>query len=81
MGLASVNRLSIKCTPEKFQELIEDENIIPAPYYARNNWVCIQDGCRMKLNELKELIHDSYELVCSKLPVKIRKELVKDSKE
>jgi len=69
------NRLSIKCTPEKFNELVETENIIPAPYLARNKWITIQDGCRIRLKELKELIKESYRLVFSRLPAKTRKEI------
>jgi predicted DNA-binding protein (MmcQ/YjbR family) len=68
----SVNRISLKCSPEKFDELAEMDNVIPAPYLARNKWITIQDGCRMKTAELKELISGSYELVFSNLPKKIR---------
>jgi predicted DNA-binding protein (MmcQ/YjbR family) len=28
-------KLSFKCTPEKFAELVELEGIVPAPYVAR----------------------------------------------
>lgn len=40
---ATVNhKLSFKCPPEKFAELIEVDGIIPVPYMARNNWVSMQ---------------------------------------
>jgi predicted DNA-binding protein (MmcQ/YjbR family) len=31
-------RLSFKCTPEAFAELIERENIRPSPCLGRHNW-------------------------------------------
>ena len=68
----SVNRITLKCTPEKFSELTESECIIQAPYFARNKWVTIQDGCMKKTSELRELIKTSYELVLCNLPKKIQ---------
>ena len=32
-------RLSFKCTPEMFAELIEREDIHPSPYVGRYKWV------------------------------------------
>lgn len=75
MGMETENMISLKCTPGKFQEMIEVENIIPAPYLARNNWICIRDGCKIRLKELKQLISESYNLVYRKLPVKIKQEI------
>ena len=67
----SAHRLTFKCTPEKFAELIEREGIIPAPYTARYHWVSVELGA-MAERELKELIKHSYEMVLSKLPKKAR---------
>lgn len=75
LGKLSNNRILLKCSAERFHELIEMDNIIPAPYLARNKWVSLQDGCRMKMNEIKELIDESYNLVFSKLPKKTRNEI------
>jgi predicted DNA-binding protein (MmcQ/YjbR family) len=75
LGKENSNRLSLKCSPEKFHELIEIENIIPAPYLARNKWITLKDGCKINVKELKELILESYSLVFSKLPLKLKKEL------
>lgn len=66
------NIMSLKSDPAKFEELIEQEGIIPAPYLARNKWISIQRSSKIKTNELKELINTSYELVFAKLPKKIR---------
>ena len=45
--------LSLKCTPEKFEELIEREGIDPAAYVGRYKWVRIQDLDAVTPPELK----------------------------
>ena len=72
-------KLSLKCTPEKFAELVEIEGIIPAPYMARNHWVAFVDLNALRREEIKELIRNSYRLVVAKLPKKIQQELANDS--
>lgn len=67
---AAAVKLSFKCTPEKFAELVEIEGIIPAPYMARNHWVALVDMNALRRDELKELIENSYRLVVEKLPKK-----------
>ncbi len=64
--------LSVKCTPEKFDELIERENIDPAAYVGRYKWVRIHDLNAVTPTELKHLISTSYQLVFDKLPKNIR---------
>jgi predicted DNA-binding protein (MmcQ/YjbR family) len=68
-------KLSFKCTPEKFAELVEQEGIIPAPYVARYHWVGFQDLDVLPARELKELLKTAYQLVHDKLPSKVRKQL------
>ena len=68
-------KLSLKCTPEKFAELVEVEGIIPAPYLARNYWVAFVDLNALRRNEIKELIQHSYRLVVAKLPKRIQTQL------
>jgi predicted DNA-binding protein (MmcQ/YjbR family) len=77
MGSLTPNRISLKCSPESFEELIENEFVIPAPYLARNKWITLQDGCRLKPAEIKELITNSYSLVFSKLTKKLQNEIIK----
>ena len=69
------NRLAFKCTPEKFEELIELDGIIPAPYMARNKWVSLQRFDALKDSEIKSLIRNSYEMVFQKLPKKVQAQL------
>ena len=67
--------MSIKCTPEKFEELIEREGIDPAAYVGRYKWVHIADLDAVTPNELIDLIAQSYRLVFDKLPPKVKKAL------
>lgn len=68
-------KLSFKCTPEKFAELVEHKGIIPAPYVARYHWVALQNLDALPARELKELLKNAYQLVHDKLPPKVRKQL------
>jgi predicted DNA-binding protein (MmcQ/YjbR family) len=68
-------KLSFKCTPEKFAELVEQEGIIPAPYVARYHWVALENLNALPARELKELLKNAYQLVHDKLPKKVREEL------
>ena len=67
--------LSLKCTPEKFEELIEREGIDPAAYVGRYKWVRIAELDAVSPRELQELIKTSYQLVFDKLPPKIKKSI------
>jgi predicted DNA-binding protein (MmcQ/YjbR family) len=63
-------RLCFKCTPETFAELVEREDIRPAPYVGRYKWVMLDRLDALRNDELKELIRQSYELVAVKAPGK-----------
>jgi predicted DNA-binding protein (MmcQ/YjbR family) len=67
--------LSFKCTPEKFAELIERADIIPAPYMARHHWVGLERFDALPDRELKPLLTNAYQMVLEKLPKKLRAEL------
>jgi predicted DNA-binding protein (MmcQ/YjbR family) len=75
MSLEPPHSLMFKCTPEKFEELIEFEGIIPAPYMARNKWVMLEHLDALKDSEIKSLIKDSYGMIFSKLSKKAQAEL------
>jgi predicted DNA-binding protein (MmcQ/YjbR family) len=63
-------RLCLKCTPEIFAELIEREDIHPAPYVGRYKWVMLDRLDAVRGDELRELIRQSYEMVAAKVPGK-----------
>jgi len=64
--------LSFKASPEKFAELTERQNIIPAPYLARAQWVALQTREAVAHDELAGLLRESYEMVLAKLPKKMQ---------
>jgi predicted DNA-binding protein (MmcQ/YjbR family) len=64
--------LSFKASPEKFAELTDRQNIIPAPYLARAQWVALQTRDALRTDELAGLLQESYEMVLAKLPKKMR---------
>jgi predicted DNA-binding protein (MmcQ/YjbR family) len=61
-------KVCFKCTPEAFAELIEREDIRPAPYVGRYKWVILNRLDALSGNELKEMIHQSYEMVAANAP-------------
>jgi predicted DNA-binding protein (MmcQ/YjbR family) len=63
-------RLCFKCTPESFSELIEREDVHPAPYVGRYKWVMLDRLDAVRWDELQELIQKSYEMVAAKAPGK-----------
>lgn len=64
--------LSFKASPEKFAELTERQNIIPAPYLARAQWVALQTRDAVAHDELAGLLRESYEMILAKLPKKMQ---------
>lgn len=66
---------SFKVDPADFDELTEQEGIIPAPYLARYKWVRIDDIERLSKEDWRKHIQTSYKLVASKLTKKLQKEL------
>ncbi len=68
-------RLSFKASAESFVELCERPDIIPAPYMARAQWVCLERLNALPDFELRELLAESYRLVFERLPKRRQAEL------
>lgn len=66
---------SFKVTDGEFDEMCDRPGFKPAPYVARYKWVWIEDVSKMNKNDWKKFITQSYHLVKSKLPAKIKKQL------
>src|ERR1700675_3599323 len=70
LSLSSVpQRLMFKCTPEKFAELVEQEDIVPAPYVGRCKWVSLERLDVLPWGEIKGLIQQSYGMVAAKVRI------------
>ena len=67
--------LSFKASDEKFAELVERQNVIPAPYLARAKWVALESREAIPAAELRELLREAYDLVVAKLPKKTQANL------
>ncbi|HWA85440.1 MAG TPA: MmcQ/YjbR family DNA-binding protein [Opitutus sp.] len=67
--------ITVKCTPEEFAELTENDGIIQAPYFAKRHWVKLEDIAALSESELTARIRRSYELVAAGLPKKTRQAL------
>jgi predicted DNA-binding protein (MmcQ/YjbR family) len=68
-------KTSFKVKEGKFDELIGQEGIEPAPYLARAKWVLLTAPGYLSKKEWMEYITQSYELISSKLPKKLRQAL------
>ena len=73
-GLTNPVSLSFKVDEEEFEELSARTGFKPAPYLARYHWVYMENAGSIPSQELKEYIRQSYEMIRSKLPKKIKKE-------
>ena len=69
--------LCFKCTAEKFAELCEHEDIVPAPYVGRYKWVLLQRLDVLGNEELKDLIRQSYAMVAAKVKPKAKRKNLK----
>lgn len=61
-------RLCFKCAPEVFAELIEREDIHPAPYVGRYKWVMVDRLDALAASETRDLIGQSYSMVAANAP-------------
>src|SRR5258707_6251758 len=72
--------LSFKASDEKFAELVERQDVIPAPYLARAKWVALESREAIPATELRDLLREAYDLVVARLPKKTQAELAKGPK-
>lgn len=66
---------SFKVSEEEFEELSQQEGFMPAPYLARYKWVHVDDIHRLSKKQWEYFIEQSYKLISSKLPTKIKKQI------
>jgi predicted DNA-binding protein (MmcQ/YjbR family) len=70
------SKISFKCSPEKFAELVEIEGIIPTPYSARYHWVSLTQEDTLRQTETQALIREAYDIVRANLPRKVQSALM-----
>ena len=67
--------LTIKCTPDEFDDLTDIDGIAQAPYCAKRHWVRIADPSVLPEKQLLARIHRSYDLVVAKLTKKVQAQI------
>jgi len=60
--------LSFHAGADRYNELLENEGVIPAPYMARIFWICLERWDALPQRELENLLTRAYELVFARLP-------------
>lgn len=66
---------SFKVSDEEFDELSQKDGFMPAPYLARHKWVHLDDLNRLTKKQWEYYVVQSYELISSKLPAKLKKQI------
>jgi predicted DNA-binding protein (MmcQ/YjbR family) len=66
---------SFKVTEEQFDELCEHDGIAQAPYFAKRQWVKVNDLALLPTDKWSFYINNAYRLVAAKLPKKIKEKL------
>lgn len=66
---------AFKVDEEMFDELIDRDNFIQAPHFARRKWIRVEDISSLSKKEWRRLIEHSYNNVVNTLTKKLRKEL------
>ena len=68
-------QVSFKVPEEEFPELISGNDIVQAPYFARNMWVLVKNESRFDKKEWEHYLRQSYAMVKAKLPKKVRESI------
>ncbi|MCP4460007.1 MAG: hypothetical protein GY816_18590 [Cytophagales bacterium] len=66
---------SFQVSDEDFETMSERERMKPAPYFAKNIWICVENIGIVSDNEWKEILTNAYEIIKAKLPEKVRENL------
>jgi predicted DNA-binding protein (MmcQ/YjbR family) len=74
-GLDAPLRVALKVPEDQFDELTQTTDITQASHFARRQWMTILEESRFSRAEWEKYIRQSYELVKSKLPKKVRESI------
>jgi predicted DNA-binding protein (MmcQ/YjbR family) len=64
--------ISFAAAPEGFHELLENDGVFPAPYFARLLWVSVQHWNAIPAKELEVLLRAAHRMTYEKLPQKTK---------
>ncbi len=71
---------SFKCDPYDFARLSILDGVRPAAYLARAGWVHLERPDALPLDELKDLLTKSHDLVLARLPKTVQREIAADAR-
>ena len=74
-GDGSGQKIGFKCSDFSYMVLIEQEDIVPAPYLARAKWVQLQSPAAMPDDEIKTYITEAHRIIAAKLTKSRQREL------
>ncbi len=64
--------ISYAAGPERYAELLETEGVLPAPYFARIHWVCVERWQVFPTTRWQEELRSAHALTLPKLTKKTR---------
>ncbi|RED52053.1 MmcQ/YjbR family DNA-binding protein [Aestuariispira insulae] len=74
-GPGEDQKISFKCSDMSYQVLIEQPDIIPAPYLARAKWVQLAEMDAMTEEEIRAYVTQAHKIIAGKLTRAKRREL------
>ena len=69
---AQPTRITFKVSPEYFHEIAALAGCGQAPYFAKGQWIGMEDISQFSDEDLKSFIKNSYNLIKAKLPKKLQ---------
>ena len=69
------------CGAERYQELLEIEGIIPAPYMAKAHWVTVERWDVLRARQWEDELRAAHALVYERLPKRVKTVLAMPEKE
>ena len=69
------------CGGDRFQELLETEGIIPAPYLAKAFWVTVERWDALRQRAIEDELRQAHALIYEKLPKRTKTVLAMPEKE
>ena len=69
--------ISFAAGPERFAELVEVENLKPAPYFARAHWVAAERWDALRTAEWQSELRNAHAIIFAKLPKRMQETLLR----
>ena len=77
-GLDPPMQVALKVPEDQFDGLIQTGDITQASHFARRQWMAVMEESRFSREEWVKYVNQSYQLVISKLPKKVREKIAND---